>query len=383
MIGGSAAPKVALVHDWLTGMRGGEAVLEAIAELFPQAPIFTLLAYPEKLSPALRSRELKTSWMQRLPDAERRYRHYLPLMPAAIESLDLSEYDLVISSSHCVAKGVRKKPGAFHLSYIHAPMRYIWDRFEDYFGPGRSGWITRAAALSLRPLLQSWDLRSSRGVDAFVSNSAFIGAQVERIYGTPAAVVHPFANLSRFSALARRPEDFYLMVGAFAPYKRVDIAIEACNRLGLSLKIVGSGQDERRLRELAGPTVEFLGSCTDDEVSTLYSRAKAFLFPGVEDFGITPIEAMASGVPVIALGQGGALETVTAKTGRFFAEPTVEALAECLQNFEAEEKRCSPADREALWQACRDRAAHFTRERFQKDFVTILRARLPEGWMQC
>ena len=210
----SSAPRVALVHDWLTGMRGGEAVLEAIAELFPEAPIFTLLAYPDKLSPALRSRELKTSWMQRLPNAEHRYRHYLPLMPAAIESLDLSEYDLIISSSHCVAKGIRKKPGAFHLSYIHAPMRYMWDRFEDYFGPGRAGWLTRAGALSLRPLLQSWDLRSSRGVDAFVSNSAFIGAQVERIYGVRSSVVHPFANLSRFSAGPRRPEEFYLMGGA-------------------------------------------------------------------------------------------------------------------------------------------------------------------------
>ncbi len=383
------SPRVALVHDWLTGMRGGEAVLEAIAELFPDAPIYTLLAYPEKLSPALRGRDLRSSWMQRLPGVEKKYRHYLPLMPAAIESLDLRGYDLIISSSHCVAKGIRKKSGAFHLSYVHAPMRYMWDRFEDYFGPGRAGWITRSAALSLRPVLQSWDRRSSLGVDAFISNSAFIGSQVERIYGRTSAVVHPFADLSRFAKRERRPEGFYLMVGAFAPYKRVDLAIEACQRLGLPLKIVGSGQDEKRLRSLAGPAVEFLGSCSDDEVAQLYSRAKAFLFPGIEDFGITPVEAMSSGVPVIAFGQGGALETVTPETGRFFFEPTVDALVQCLEQFEAEERTRGSSGHEALWRACRERAGHFTRRRFQEEFVSVLRnqvrdksvlASLKSGW---
>jgi glycosyltransferase involved in cell wall biosynthesis len=361
-----SSARVALVHDWLTGMRGGEAVLEAIAELFPSAPIFTLLSYPEKLSPSLRAREIHSSWLQRLPGAEKRYRHYLPLMPQAIESLDLRDYDLILSSSHCVAKGVRKGAGAFHLSYVHAPMRYIWDRFEDYFGPGRAGVVTRLGARILRPGLQSWDRHSSRGVDAYISNSHFIAEQVRRIYGRESAVVHPFADLSRFLDRPRRAEDFYLMLGAFAPYKRVDLAIEVFNELQLPLKIIGSGQDEGRLRSLAGPRVEFLGACTDEQVAEWLSKCRALIFPGVEDFGITPIEAMAAGAPVIALGQGGVgvLETVTAETGLFFDRPAHESLREAILHWEAR--------RPDFELSCRARAQQFTRERFQREFLAIL-----------
>ncbi|MBU6376701.1 MAG: glycosyltransferase, partial [Bdellovibrionales bacterium] len=329
-----ASARVAIVHDWLTGMRGGEAVLEAIAELFPEAPIFTLLAYPERLSNGLRSRKIVTSWLQNLPAAESRYRHYLPLMPFAVESLDLSGYDLILSSSHCVAKGVKVDPQAFHLSYIHAPMRYVWERFDDYFGPGRSGWLTRLGARVLRSWLQSWDLRSSRGVSTFISNSQFIADQVERIYGRKSFVVHPFADLDRFLQKTRQAADFYLIVGAFAPYKRVDLAIEVFNELRLPLKIIGSGQDEDRLRALAGPTVEFLGSCSDSEVAQALSNCRALIFPGVEDFGITPIEAMAAGAPVIALGQGGAKESVTSETGMFFPEPTKQSLQSAVMQWE-------------------------------------------------
>lgn len=361
--------KVAFVHDWLTGMRGGELVLEALIQDFPEAPIFTLISFPETLSPVLRNRKIITSWLQNLPGIQSRYRHTLPLMPRAIESFDLSDFDVIISSSHCVAKGIRKKKGAFHISYVHAPMRYIWDRFDDYFSPGRTGPLTRFAAKALRPQLQKWDIQSSRSVDAFVANSQFIAHQVERLYGKPCSVIHPFAALDRFKSLPRKPEPFYLMVGAFAPYKRVDLAIQACNHLGLQLKIVGSGQEETRLRALAGPTIEFLGPRTNEEIASLFSRCKALLFTGVEDFGITPIEALASGAPIVALAQGGALETLTDQTGVFFQEGSIESIIDALQRFES-----GPAPSE---EACRERASVFSRDQFLSQWRRFLEKTLP------
>jgi glycosyltransferase involved in cell wall biosynthesis len=365
--------KVALVHDWLTGMRGGEAVLEAISELFPNAPLYSLIAFPEKLSPALKSREIHTSWMQRLPFVETRYRHYLPLMPFAIESLDLSEYDLIVSSSHCVAKGIRKRPDAVHVCYLHAPMRYMWERFDDYFNPQKAGWLTRWVAAVLRPWLQSWDVRSSRSVDLLISNSRFIGEQARRHYGLQFEVLHPFAQLERFLSRERRPENFYLMVGAFAPYKRVDLAIEAFNELGLPLWIVGGGQDEEKLRRMARPNVRFLGSLENEAVGDLYSRCRAFVFPGVEDFGITPLEAMASGAPVIALAEGGALETVTSETGVFFDRQTVESIKQAVQRTEGPEWLAGQLDRAM---ACRERARLFSRERFVRELNRLIKSRL-------
>jgi glycosyltransferase involved in cell wall biosynthesis len=361
--------RVAIVHDWLTGMRGGEAVLEAIAEVFPEAPIFSLIAFKERLSPALQRRKIITSWMQHLPWVEARYRHYLPLMPWAIESLNLKDYDLILSSSHCVAKGVIKKPGARHVCYLHAPMRYMWDRFEDYFNPAKAGWVTRAVARMLRPGLQRWDVGSSRGVDVMIANSRFIAEQARRIYGADPWVLHPFAELERFKARERKPEDFYLMVGAFAPYKRVDLAIEAFNRLGLKLWIVGSGQEEQSLRALAGPTIRFMGSCDDQQVAELYSRCRAFVFPGIEDFGITPLEAMAAGAPVLALASGGALETVTPETGIFFNEPRVDSLMDAVSLCESSDWQSSASQRE---QCCRARAAEFSKKKFQSRLLEIV-----------
>jgi glycosyltransferase involved in cell wall biosynthesis len=359
--------RVALVHDWLTGMRGGEYVLEAMAELFPKAELFTLLYVPGKIAPTLTTLKRHTSWLQKVPKAESRYRSFLPLMPSMIERFDLTPFDLILSSSHCVAKGVKKRGDAVHVSYVHAPMRYMWDRFDEYFGPGRASPAVRLAARAFRPALQRWD-RSVSGedrVDSMIANSRFIAERIREFYGRPARVIHPFADLSRFS-LARVPGRNYLMVGAFAPYKRVDLAVEAFNRLKLPLLIAGSGQDEARLRKLAGPTVDFLGPISNAAIADLYSKCRAFVFPGIEDFGITPLEAMASGAPVIAVGEGGASETVTEKTGVFFRPQTVEALMEAVTRVESGEARFSESD-------CRARAAEFSRARFQRELVEAIR----------
>ncbi|HMJ14984.1 MAG TPA: glycosyltransferase [Polyangiaceae bacterium] len=358
--------RVALVHDWLTGMRGGEYVFEAMAALFPNPELFTLLYVPGTVSERLAGLKRHTSVLQRVPSASKRYRHFLPFMPRLIEKFDLRGFDLVISSSHCVAKGVRKEPGSVHVSYVHAPMRYMWFRFEDYFGPGRASPAVRLAAHAVRPYLQHWDrsVSSRERVDAIVANSRFIAQQVEKAYDRQAEVVHPFADLSRFTR-PRTPGDKYLMVGAFAPNKRTDLAIEAFNRLKLPLVIVGQGQDENRLRRMAGPSIEFTGPLPNSAIDTLYSSCKAFIFPGLEDFGITPLEAMASGLPVIGYGEGGATETVVdGKSGILFRPQTVDGLIDAIRRFE----RTQFDEREV-----RARAKKFTRTEFQRRFAGVVR----------
>lgn len=360
--------RVALVHDWLTGMRGGEYVLEALAGLFREPTLFTLVHARGRVSAELEALPIRESRLSRVPGIARNYRKFLPFMPGAIEALDLSGFDLVVSSSHCVAKGVRKDRDAVHVSYVHAPMRYMWDRFDEYFGPGKASAPVRAAARLCQPWLRRWDRRASQAdrVDVLVANSRFIGEQILRAYGRDAAVVHPFADLARFAG-PRRPEAFYLGVSAFAPYKRLDLAIEAFNQLGLPLKIVGGGQDETRLRALAGPTVEFLGQVDNEEIARLYARARAFVFPGLEDFGITPLEAMAAGCPVIAYAAGGALDTVTSETGVLFGEQTVAGLCAAVMRVESGEARFAES-------ALRAQAARFTRVRFEDEMLKTLRA---------
>jgi glycosyltransferase involved in cell wall biosynthesis len=314
--------KVALIHDWLNGMRGGEIVFDALLDLYPDADVFTLIYEPRKLSPEMREklskRKVHASWMNALVFTRKNYRQLLPLLPFAIRSFDVTAYDLIISSSHCVAKGVRKRSDAYHVAYIHAPMRYMWERFEDYFGKGRINPLIRLMAQMFRPFLQYWDKRTAQAdrVDQLASNSDFIGEQIERCYSRTATTVYPFAKLERFNR-PRTPGNFYLMVGAFAPYKRTDLAMEAFARMGLPLKIVGHGQDEERLHalkiKLGAGNIEFLSRPSNDQIERLYAECKAFIFPGIEDFGITPLEAMASGAPVIACGEGGAKETVTAQ----------------------------------------------------------------------
>jgi glycosyltransferase involved in cell wall biosynthesis len=367
--------RVALVHDWLTGMRGGERCLEVLCELFPDAPLFTLLHVPGSVSPQIERRRIITSFVQRLPRAAELYRYYLPVFPLAIGRFDLGDYDLVVSMSHCVAKGVRAAPHALHLCYCFSPMRYVWDLSSDYFGPGH-GLAARTLGPPLAAALRRWDSRTG-GVHRFVAISRHIADRIRRAYDRPADVIYPPVDVRRFE-VAEPAEDYYLVVGALVPYKRVDLAVGAANRLGRRLLVVGTGPDEARLRALAGPTVSFLGWRPDVEIARLYARCRALIFPAVEDFGITPLEAAAAGRPTIALGRGGALETMVgleaadaAPTAVFFAEQSVDALADAITRFEGAADRF---DAKAL----RVRAESFDRPIFKQKLGDYIAARWDE-----
>jgi glycosyltransferase involved in cell wall biosynthesis len=355
-----AGPRVALVHDWLTGMRGGERCLEVFCELFPEAPLYTLLHVPGSVSPAIEHRRIVTSFVQRLPGAATRYRQYLPLFPAAVRGLSLANYDLVLSLSHCAAKAVRVPPGSLHLCYCFTPMRYVWDLADDYARD--AGRLTRAVLPSLAAALRRWDRRTD-GVDKFIAISHHIADRIRRVYGRDAEVIHPPVDVARFRP-AETLDDYYLVVSALVPYKRVDLAIAAAARVGRRLLVVGSGPEEARLRAMAGPNVTFLGWRPDAEVAELYARCRAVLFPAVEDYGIVPLEAAAAGRPTLALGRGGALETMVGlddgrepPTAVFFAEPTVESLTGAIRTFETAAHRFDP-------RALRARAARFDRPIF-------------------
>jgi glycosyltransferase involved in cell wall biosynthesis len=291
-------------------MRGGERVLEEIASLFPGAPIYTLFHFPGRVSAALEAHPIHTSFLQRLPRVERHYRWYLPLFPAAIEDLDLAGHALVVSTSHCVAKGAIPPPDALHVCYCHSPVRYAWDQEHAYF-PRRRGPAARLRGLMLSSL-RTWDVASAARVDVFVANSRFVASRIRRYYRREAQVVPPPVDTGFFTPGPAAPGEapYALMVSALAPYKRVDLAIAACERLGLDLVVVGSGPEEARLRRGAGPRTRLLGRVEGEELRRLYRGAWCFLQPGVEDFGIAPVEALACGIPVVALGRGGVLDIV-------------------------------------------------------------------------
>jgi glycosyltransferase involved in cell wall biosynthesis len=371
---------VALVHDWLTGMRGGERCLEVFCELFPRADLYTLVHVPGSVSPTIERRRIVTSFLQRMPDVERRYRQYLPLFPAAVRSFDLRGYDLVVSLSHAVAKSVRVPQPERHVCYCFTPMRYVWDLYDHYFG-ARAPLATRLVMPPLAAWLRRWDRRTAAGVGRFVAISDFVADRIRRAYSRDSDVIHPPVDVARFR-LEEAPGSFYLVVSALTPYKRVDLAVAACTRLGRPLVVVGTGPEERRLRAIAGPTVRFRGWLGDEETAELYAGCRAFLFPPLEDFGITPLEAMASGRPVIAFGRGGARETVVPPgagappTGLFFERQTVEDLAGAIERFEAAPEQFEP-------KALRRRAEAFDLPIFRERVRAYLGAAAPPEGRPC
>jgi glycosyltransferase involved in cell wall biosynthesis len=335
--GAGRAVKVALVHDWLTGMRGGERVLEALCLLFPQADLYTLVHHRGSVSATIESRRITTSFVQRLPGATTQYRSYLPLFPVAIEQFDLDGYDLVISSSHCAAKSAVVPGRAWHICYCHSPMRYAWDQFDEYFGPARVG--RTASRWLYRPLLARlarWDAATAGRVNRFVANSAFVAGRIRRYYDRESVVVYPPIDTDFFLPSESGPGDHLLVVSALVPYKRVDRAIDACALAGVPLRIVGDGPDRARLEHRSGPAVTFLGRLSDDRVRDEYQQARATILAGEEDFGMVPVEAQACGRPVIALARGGALETVRdGDTGLLFEEPSAESLAAAITRLDS------------------------------------------------
>lgn len=324
--------RVALVHDWLNGMRGGERVLEYFCQLFPKADLFTLIYDRPKVSRLIRSMNVIESGFAQIPKARTHYRLMLPVLPSFIKRLPTAEYDLVISTSHCVAKGAPRPLNGMHLSYVFSPMRYVWDHFHDYLGTNH---VKNMGMYALRPWMQRWDRHSCHQVDSFAADSDHIARKIDQFWGRHAVTIHPPVDLDHFIPTNQPPENFFLVVSALVPYKKIDRAILAANEAKAPLVIVGKGPEEERLKAIAGRTVEFVGPVPDQELVGYYQRARALVFPGIEDYGITPLESMACGRPVLALKGGGALETVAeGVTGQFFSDPTPKSLAHLLRNHD-------------------------------------------------
>ena len=367
------APRLALVHDWLTGTRGGEKCLEPLCLHSPDARLYTLIHASGKVSPAIEALRPRTSFLQFLPHVERYYRYLLPLMPAAVESLRLHPCDLVVSLSHCVAKSARPPRGVPHVCYCFTPMRYAWHMRESYFGGGRLGLLKRRAIDGVLTRLRDWDRATADRVTHFVAISRTVKARIRECYGRESVVIYPPVDTDFYTPAAPMPtarEDFYLCVSAFAPYKRLDLALEACRRLRRRLIVIGAGQDAARLKARAGPDVTFLGWQSDEIIRDHYRRCRALLFPGEEDFGIVPVEAMACGCPTIAFGRGGATETVCgmeapAPTGILFADQSVDCLIEAMEQFERSTSAFDPT-------AARRQAVRFRKQRYEQELFGYL-----------
>lgn len=354
-------PNVALVHDWLTGMRGGEKCLEPAARRWPSARLFTLLHKRGSVSPAIERLPITPSVLNRLPGWPRYYRYLLPLMPAAARWPIPADTDLVLSFSHCVAKAARPPAGVPHVCYCFTPMRYAWHMRESYF---RGGLKAKALDVVLRRL-REWDRRTASRVTHFVAISNTIRDRIRECYGRDSVVIHPPADTDFYTPAAVPRDDFYLVVSALAPYKRFDLAIRACEQLGRRLVVIGSGQEERKLRATAGATTAFLGWQPDEVIRDHYRRCRAVLFPAEEDFGIVPVEAQACGAAVIAFGKGGATETIRPlgepdPTGVFFTEQAVDAVVEAMERFEREQGAFDPT-------AARQNAEPFGLERYERE----------------
>lgn len=363
--------KIALVHDWLTGMRGGEKVLEVLCELYPDADLYTLLHNKGTLSSTIENMKIRTSFVDKLPLKEKRYRNYLPIFPAAIETFDFSEYDLVVSTSHCVAKNVKVKNG-LHICYCHTPMRYVWEMFDEYFGRGKTGLATRLAMKIIAPILRKWDVATSNRVNYYIANSHNVAGRIKSYYQKESDVIHPPVDTDLFQ-LSTSNKDYYLIVSALVPYKKNEIVIEAFNKLGRRLFIIGKGPEEEKLKTIANENCTFLGWKSNDELAEYYSGCKALLFPGIEDFGIVPLEAMACGKPVIAFAKGGALETVVdQKTGVFFYKQNADAIIEAVLKFEN-----IYLDAETI----REHAMKFSREKFKVQIGAYIKSKVNQHTM--
>lgn len=367
----TTGPRVVLVHDWLTGMRGGEKCLEVLCREWPRAPLFTLLHQPGLVSQAIENRRIYTSWLQRLPTRAGNYRYFLPLMPAATASWKLPPCDLVMSFSHCVAKAATPPAGVPHVCYCFTPMRYAWHMRDAYFHSARLCGVTRWALDQLLGQLRDWDRRSAGRVTHFVAISRTVQQRIAECYGRSSQVIYPPVDTDFYTPAAVERQDYYLVVSAFAPYKRLDLAIEACGRLGRQLVVIGTGQDQRRLAGLANGRVTFLGWQDNHVIRDHLRRCRALLFPGEEDFGIAPVEAQACGAPVIAYGQGGATESVVplgAKrdpTGVWFEEQSAESLIEAVLQLEKSLPEFSP-------RAARRQALRFGTARYHAEIMSYV-----------
>ncbi len=355
-------PRVAVIHDWLTIPGGSEQVVLQLLEMFPQAELFTTIYDPEPWPEQIKERPVHASYLSRLPGATRHYPKLLPLMNGAFRSFDLSSFDLVLSSSHACAKNVRTQPGTLHVCYCHTPMRYAW---EEGFLEGEQ--VGRGMRLLLPPLLsrlRRQDLAGAAGPDVFVANSRHVADRIARYYGRSAEVVHPPIDVEHFLSVERSPSDYYLVFGRVVPYKRVDLAVAACERLSRPLKVAGAGRGLDAIRASAGAGIELLGKVTDSERDELLAGARALLFPGEEDFGIVPVETQAAGAPVIAYGVGGAVESVIdGHTGVLFGEQSAASLAGAIERFEE-----LALDEHEV----RENARRFGEERFRTELAAVI-----------
>ena len=370
--------RVAIVHYWFVGCGGGERVIEALAEIFPRADIHALVADSAKLPPALAGREVKTSFLQHVPGARRFHRHFFPLQAIALEQFDLSQYELVISSESGPAKGVITPAGTCHVCYCHSPMRYIWEMYPEY----RRG-MNRVVGLIyslVAHYMRIWDYASAGRVDYFVANSHFTASRIRKYYRRQSSVIYPPVGIDA-RELVDAPGKYYLAVGRLVDYKRMDLAVEACTRLGRELRVIGEGPQYKALRRMAGPTVTFLGRISDEEVDDNLRSCRALLFPGTEDFGLVPVEAQSFGRPVIAYAAGGALESIRGTilgaepldnpTGIFFTRQSSEGLAEAILTFESKESEFHP-------ETIRQHSRQFNRSRFKREMAEFIQSALKD-----
>lgn len=361
-----AGARIALVHDWLTGMRGGEKCLEVLCRAFPDATLHTLVHRRGALSPAIERMDIRTSPLQRMPGILRQYRHYLPVMPLAARCWRPGRVDLVVSLSHCVAKSVRVPRGVPHVSYCFTPMRYAWEGREAYLDTWGDRPVRKALARALLTRMRAWDRSTAAGVSHFVAISETVRKRIAQCYGRESRIIHPPVDTEYYFPIAHdRVNAPYLVVSALVAYKRIDQAVAACAATGRPLVVIGEGPERPRLMKMAGPDARFLGWQSDEVIRDHYRRCRALLFPGEEDFGIVPVEAMACGAPVVALGRGGVAETVDERSGRLYAEPTTEGLIEALDRWEADGRPHDPSH-------ARRRAESFAVDQFRDRLLGFL-----------